>query len=188
MERIAGTPPGAALALGRIVEVRATAAEAMLDAPALALARDEAMPPGAVGSHLKVRVGQRWVVAQVRTLRLAQADGDRILAGIDCVGEGDDADGKLGEFRRGVTRMPMPGDAAAARRRRRTARHVRRRRAPARDRSARSTRPTTFRRRSTSTRCSAGISPSWAPPAAANRPPPRSCCTASAIGRPAATS
>jgi hypothetical protein len=101
----------ALLELGRVTEVGAAGAKAMLDAPSLALVRDLLVPPGSVGSYLKLRVGPRWAVAQVRELRLAQSEGDAILATLDFVGEGDARDGKLLSFRRGVTRLPLPGDA-----------------------------------------------------------------------------
>jgi DNA helicase HerA-like ATPase len=65
---------------------------------------------GQVGSQVKLKVGDRWLVANVRSLRLAEADGDLILAAIDYVGEGDERfDGRLVNFRRGVTRYPVPG-------------------------------------------------------------------------------
>jgi DNA helicase HerA-like ATPase len=65
--------------------------------------------PGAIGSHLKLRIGNQWIVAQIRTLKLAQADSDLILGTVDFVGEGMDTEGMLGRFRRGVSQLPMPG-------------------------------------------------------------------------------
>ena len=103
--------PAAALELGRVIDVAGAGAEVTLDARMLSLAQADGrvIRPGAIGSHLKLRVGDRWVVAQVRTLRLAQADGDLILGTIDFVGEGEEAGGALARFRRGVTNLPMPG-------------------------------------------------------------------------------
>ena len=43
---------------------------------------------GNIGSHVKIMVDGRWLVAVVRTMRLAEADGDLILADADFLGEG----------------------------------------------------------------------------------------------------
>ena len=111
MEPVHGTTPAArTLTLGRLTEVGAAEAQAMLDAPALAMVRDALVPPGSVGSYLKLRVGSRWVVAQVRSLRLERLDSDAILAAVDFVGEGDADGDRLSGFRRGVTRLPLPGN------------------------------------------------------------------------------
>lgn len=100
-------------ALGRVIEIAGASAQITLDARALALLADEPVPPGAIGSHLKARVGGRWVVGQVRALRLARADGDLVLGSLDFVGEGDLSGGGLTDFRRGVTQFPLPGAALA---------------------------------------------------------------------------
>ena len=52
-----------------------------------------------------------WIVANVRSLRLDDAAGTAIVAEIDFLGEGDEErlTGKLYNFRRGVTRYPIPG-------------------------------------------------------------------------------
>ena len=108
---------GDAMELGRVMEVAGAGAQVTLDAHMMALVRREAgdgAPPGTVGSHVKMRVGDRWVLAQIRTLRLAQADSDLMLGMVDFVGEGDDIEGRLGDFRRGVTLLPMPGAALHA--------------------------------------------------------------------------
>ncbi len=66
---------------------------------------------GEVGSQIKIRCGALWLVANVRSLSLERGDGDRIAAEIDFLGEGRicPTTGRLLEFRRGVTRYPMPG-------------------------------------------------------------------------------
>ncbi|MGE0774423.1 MAG: ATP-binding protein, partial [Sphingomonadaceae bacterium] len=66
---------------------------------------------GNIGSHIKIRLDKRWLVGIVRSLRLAEADGDLILAEIDFLGEGlvREEDNRLQYFRRGVTRYPVPG-------------------------------------------------------------------------------
>nr|WP_294810129.1 DUF87 domain-containing protein [uncultured Sphingomonas sp.] len=80
---------------------------------ALATSSDVAVAnAGQVGSQVKLRVGSIWLIANVRSLRL-DASGDRILAQVDFLGEGDEEKltGKLYKFRRGVTRYPTPGCA-----------------------------------------------------------------------------
>jgi uncharacterized protein len=66
---------------------------------------------GQVGSQIKIRTGGAWLIANVRSLRLDEQSGDRVIAQIDFLGEGDEEKltGKLYRFRRGVTRYPTPG-------------------------------------------------------------------------------
>jgi DNA helicase HerA-like ATPase len=108
---------GDAMELGRVMEIAGAGAQVTLDAHMMALVRREHggdAPPGTIGSHVKMRVGDHWVLAQIRTLRLAQADSDLMLAMVDFVGEGADVDGHLQGFQRGVTLLPMPGTALHA--------------------------------------------------------------------------
>ena len=63
---------------------------------------------GQVGSQIKTIVGNSWLIANVRTLR-AGDDGE-LVAHVDFLGEGTrDSSGKISNFRRGVTRYPIPG-------------------------------------------------------------------------------
>ena len=63
---------------------------------------------GQVGSQVKMIVGNSWLIANVRTLR-ADDDGE-LVAHVDFLGEGTRIRrGKLSNFRRGVTRYPIPG-------------------------------------------------------------------------------
>ncbi|MDE0877469.1 MAG: DUF87 domain-containing protein [Sphingomonas bacterium] len=66
---------------------------------------------GQVGGQVKMRVGSAWLIANIRTLGLDDANGDWVSADIDFLGEGDEErlTGKLYNFRRGVTRYPVPG-------------------------------------------------------------------------------
>ncbi len=65
---------------------------------------------GQVGSQIKIRVGNSWLLASVRNQRQDRKPGS-ILANIDFLGEGieEKLTGKLHGFRRGVTRYPIPG-------------------------------------------------------------------------------
>ncbi|MCV5927831.1 hypothetical protein OFO11_38630, partial [Escherichia coli] len=65
---------------------------------------------GQVGAQVKIKVGSVWLVASARALQLDPASGS-ILAQIDFLGEGDEErlTGRLYQFRRGVTRYPVPG-------------------------------------------------------------------------------
>ena len=66
---------------------------------------------GQVGSQVKIKVGDWWLLGNVRDLRADAADAAQVIARVDFLGEGvEDADGTLSDFRRGVTSYPMPGD------------------------------------------------------------------------------
>jgi DNA helicase HerA-like ATPase len=103
-----------AAAIGHAVAVAGGGSRVVLDRAGVAacalLADPVAAAAGQVGSQIKLRVGGRWLIANVRALALA---GDAITAEIDFLGEGDEEPGTglLHRFRRGVTRYPMPGCA-----------------------------------------------------------------------------
>lgn len=101
--------------IGIVAEVVGAASQILLDARAMDALAPSADPliaqAGQVGSQVKMRVGHLWLIANVRTLRLAEGHGDRIHAAIDFLGEGeeDQTTGRIARFRRGVTRYPVPG-------------------------------------------------------------------------------
>ena len=110
-------PPenSAFLTLGHIYEVSGASAQAVLDAamvhqlsghddPCIAMA-------GQIGGFIKIKVANAWLVANIRTLAMFGSDGDRIIAAIDFMGEGDfdTRTRTLTNFRRGITRYPSPG-------------------------------------------------------------------------------
>ncbi len=66
---------------------------------------------GQVGSQIKIRVGNGWLLASVRTQRQDSKTPGGILAAIDFLGEGEEErlTGRIHGFRRGVTRYPIPG-------------------------------------------------------------------------------
>src|SRR3546814_21005769 len=67
---------------------------------------------GQVGSQVKLESGGRWLLANVRHLRIIDAEGDMVSAEVDFLGEGDEDDktGKLVNFKRGITSYPIPGN------------------------------------------------------------------------------
>jgi uncharacterized protein len=79
--------------------------ECMADGdPSIALA-------GQVGSQVKIRVGDSWLLASVRDQRKDRRTEGGIIAHIDFLGEGSEEKltGRIHGFRRGVTRYPVPG-------------------------------------------------------------------------------
>ena len=102
-------------AIGFVYEIGGAGSQVMLDAAALDVLASHPDPAvssaGGVGGQVKVRIGQTWLVASVRSLKVADSSGERISAIIDFLGEGDEErlTGRLYKFRRGVTRYPTPG-------------------------------------------------------------------------------
>lgn len=101
--------------IGRVLEVSGSGSRITLDGPVLGLMQNHPDPAlaaaGNIGSHVKIQVSDCWLIGVVRTMRLAEADGDLILAEIEYLGEGSRTDepGRFANFRRGVTRYPVPG-------------------------------------------------------------------------------
>src|SRR5215210_5062168 len=98
--------------IGHVVEIAGSGSQIHLDAAALSTLHAHKDPSvassGQVGSQIKMIVGNAWLVASVRTLRVG--DGGGLVAHVDFLGEGfKDSGGKLSQFRRGVTRYPTPG-------------------------------------------------------------------------------
>lgn len=95
---VAGSSSAIALDLGRLEQCSSD-----LD-PSVALS-------GKVGSQIKIRVGNSWLLASVRTQRQDTNVDGGIVAQIDFLGEGEEErlTGKIYGFRRGVTRFPVPG-------------------------------------------------------------------------------
>src|SRR4051794_512305 len=104
----------AASAIGQVVEIAGSGSQIRMDAATLTMLQSHADPSvamsGQVGSQIKTMVGESWLIANVRTLRAS--DSGELVAHVDFLGEGTkDSEGKLGTFRRGVTRYPIPGAA-----------------------------------------------------------------------------
>ena len=100
--------------IGKVVEIAGSGSQVRLDAAQLAAISNHKDPSmatsGQVGSQVKMVVGANWLIANVRTLKAT--DNGEVVAQVDFLGEGTrDSAGRLSNFRRGVTRYPIPGCA-----------------------------------------------------------------------------
>src|SRR4051794_486766 len=98
--------------IGHVVEIAGSGSAICMDARHLSELQSHSDPSvsmsGQVGSQVKMIVGNTWLIANVRTMR-ADESGE-VVAHVDFLGEGSrDASGKMSNFRRGVTRYPIPG-------------------------------------------------------------------------------
>jgi hypothetical protein len=98
--------------IGRVLEIAGSGSRIWMDFSRLQMLLNHADPSvamsGQVGSQVKMLVGNSWLIANVRTLSTGN-DG-KVLGQIDFLGEGQNvAGGKMANFRRGVTRYPIPG-------------------------------------------------------------------------------
>ena len=109
------TAPAVATGIGSVFEIAGSSSQVMLDLAALDAYASHADPvmasAGSVGSQIKMRVGATWLIANIRSLKLAHEAPGKVAAMLDFLGEGDEEKltGKLYNFRRGVTRYPTPG-------------------------------------------------------------------------------
>jgi uncharacterized protein len=99
-------------AIGQVVEIAGSGSQVRLDAAAvtaLQTHKDASVAmSGQVGSQVKMVVGSIWLIANVRTLKAG--DDGKLVALVDFLGEGSrDSTGRMTNFRRGVTRYPIPG-------------------------------------------------------------------------------
>jgi hypothetical protein len=99
-------------AVGTVVEIAGSGSQIRMDSAAVNTLLSHSDPSvamsGQVGSQVKMLVGSSFLVANVRTLRIA--DNGELVAHVDFLGEGSrDSAGALSNFRRGVTRYPIPG-------------------------------------------------------------------------------
>src|SRR5215210_4255487 len=98
--------------IGHIVEIAGSSSQARFDPKVLMSLAQHPDPSvamsGQVGSQVKMIVGSTFLIANVRTMRAD--DAVEIIAHVDFLGEGDrDSSGRLSNFRRGVTKFPIPG-------------------------------------------------------------------------------
>ena len=104
-------------AIGTVFEIAGSGSQVRLDAAIVAALQEHKDPSvamsGQVGSQVKTVVGNSWLIANVRTLRAGEPG--ELVAHVDFLGEGTrDSAGKMSNFRRGVTRYPIPGAAVLA--------------------------------------------------------------------------
>jgi DNA helicase HerA-like ATPase len=101
--------------IGKVVRISGGGATIQMDGNRL---REIGLDPdpsvamsGQVGSQIKLASGNKWLLANVRTLGMSDEKGDMVIAEIDFLGEGDeDRNGKLSNFKRGITSYPIPGN------------------------------------------------------------------------------
>ncbi|WP_338445447.1 DUF87 domain-containing protein [Pelagerythrobacter marensis] len=105
----------ASIPIGVVVEVAGSGSQIALDSARLNQCMADADPSialaGQVGSQIKIRVGNAWLLASVRNQRQDRRAGGGIIADVDFLGEGTEEKltGRVRGFRRGVTRYPVPG-------------------------------------------------------------------------------
>ncbi len=101
--------------IGRVIEISGSASQVRFDAAQLERQLSSPDPSlaagGQIGSQVKIRLGATWLIANVRTLKLDPDHPGSIIGHIDFLGEGDEErlTGRIYNFRRGVTRYPIPG-------------------------------------------------------------------------------
>lgn len=116
----ASEPHDEGIVIGRVTEIAGSGSQIAIDGSMLGAIEAGEDPTlamaGQVGSQVKVRVGDTWLVANVRTLANDADDAGRVNAFIDFLGEGQAIAGstKVQNFRRGVTRFPIPGSPVLA--------------------------------------------------------------------------
>jgi DNA helicase HerA-like ATPase len=102
-------------AIGHVVEVGGSGAQVEMVGRRLGELAGDPDPSiamsGQVGSQIKIASGRRWLLANIRRLRIIDAAAGTVSAEIDFLGEGDEdgASGKLTNFKRGITSYPIPG-------------------------------------------------------------------------------
>jgi uncharacterized protein len=113
---VAATPAKAAgpapMAIGAVFEIAGSGSQIRLDAAAVTALQSHkdasVAMSGQVGSQVKTMVGNNLLIANVRTLRAGEPG--EFVAHVDFLGEGTcDSMGRMSNFRRGVTRYPVPG-------------------------------------------------------------------------------
>ncbi len=105
----------ARLPIGVVLEISGSGSQIALDLQRLNECMADSDPSvalsGQVGSQLKIRVGDAWLLASVRDQRKDRRTEGGIIAHIDFLGEGSEEKltGRINGFKRGVTRYPIPG-------------------------------------------------------------------------------
>jgi len=111
----AANPDNASQPIGVVLEIAGSGSQIALDLERLNQCMADADPSialaGQVGSQIKIRVGNSWLLASVRNQKQDRRANGGVLANIDFLGEGQEEKltGRIHSFRRGVTRYPIPG-------------------------------------------------------------------------------
>ncbi|APG63480.1 ATPase [Sphingorhabdus lutea] len=110
-----GTAPKILHHIGFVMEISGSGSQVTLDASLinkLSTHHDVSIAmAGQVGSQIKIKIGSTWLLASIRSQKLHERENGVIMAAVDFLGEGDEEKltGKVYNFRRGVTRYPVPG-------------------------------------------------------------------------------
>ncbi|WP_445326739.1 ATP-binding protein [Sphingobium sp. AN641] len=103
------------LPMGMVFQIAGSSSKVIIDAvrqQELATSADDCIAmAGQVGSQVKMRVGNSWLIASIRSMALDRDHPTSVIADVDFLGEGDEEKltGRIYRFRRGVTRYPTPG-------------------------------------------------------------------------------
>ena len=109
------TRKSAAEPIGVVLEVAGAGSRIAFDLEKLSIASQDPDPSialsGQVGSQIKIRVGNGWLLASVRNQKQDNSVPGGIVADVDFLGEGEEErlTGRIHSFRRGVTFFPVPG-------------------------------------------------------------------------------
>jgi DNA helicase HerA-like ATPase len=101
--------------IGIVLEVSGSGSQVAFDMQRITECMEDPDPSialaGQVGSQIKIRVGDAWLLANVRDQRKDRRNEGGIIAHMDFLGEGQEEKltGRIHGFRRGVTRYPVPG-------------------------------------------------------------------------------
>lgn len=107
-------PENAHQPIGVVLEIAGSGSQIALDPQRLNECMDDVDPSialaGQVGSQVKIKTQDGWLLASVRNQKQDRRSENGILANIDFLGEGKEEKltGKIHAFRRGVTRYPVP--------------------------------------------------------------------------------
>jgi DNA helicase HerA-like ATPase len=110
-----GLQDNALLPIGVVLEISGSGSQIALDLQRINECMADSDPSvamaGQVGSQIKIRVGDAWLLANVRDQRKDRRTESGIIANIDFLGEGSEEKltGRIHGFKRGVTRYPIPG-------------------------------------------------------------------------------
>ena len=108
------------LLIGEVIDISGSDSRILLDSKTIGQLTSSTDPAvamaGQVGAQVKIRVGNIWLIASIRDQQLHQQGEGLIVATIDFLGEGEEEKitGRIHNFRRGVTRYPIPGSQVYA--------------------------------------------------------------------------